>query len=135
MSAAYVSQRDGGKPKQLDTRATPQVSVTEGDAAQPAWLARVLTRVLADIAEIKRRFAPDRITFRDIPVAGTAAGSATRVRLAHNLGQLVEWWPVRAIGASGTNPVNVYEISQDGNVLVLDVRFTGTLWIRCEGAG
>lgn len=133
MSAAYVSQRDGGAPTQLDTKATPPVSVTEGDAAEPRWLARVLTRVLADIAEIRRRFAPNRITFRDIAVTGTGAG-ASRHSLTHNFGQLVEWWPVRVINP-GPDVEDIAEVSQDGNVLVLDVFFTGTLWIRCEGAG
>lgn len=133
MSAAYVSQRDGGKPQQLDTKATPPVSVTEGDAAQPAWLARVLTRLLADVTELRRRFAPSRITFRDIETTGTAAG-ASRHRLAHNLGQLVEWWPVRIVNPS-VDPIDIIEVSQDANTLVVDVFYTGQLWIRVEGAG
>ncbi len=135
MSASYVSYRDGGAPKQLDGRATQQASVSESDAQNPGWLARVLTRLLEDVSDLKRRFAPARITFRDIPVSGVAAGPATRITITHNIGQLVEWWPVRAIGATGANPVNVVEVSQDANTLALDVYFTGTLWVRIEGAG
>lgn len=134
VSAAWVSQRDAGAPKPLDAKAVAATTVNASDVTDPSWLARALTGLLEDVAELKRRFAPNRITFRDIIVTGTSGG-AQRITLAHRLGQLVEFWPVRAIGATGANPVNVVEVSQDGMNLTIDVFFTGTLWLRVEAAG
>lgn len=134
MSAAYVSCRDGGPAKPLDEKQASQTTVSPEDAANVTWLARLLTRLLDDVSELKRRFAPDRITFRDIVATGSG-GAPQRITLAHNLGQLVEWWPVRMVGLTSTT-YPIVEISQDANTLVLDIYFTApNVWIRVEAAG
>lgn len=76
-----------GKAYQLDRPAQPDEVVTEQDVQQPAKLARMLGKLLKDVAGLLRRANPARIDFENV-VCGT---NGTSVRLAHRFNGRARW--------------------------------------------
>ena len=76
-----------GTVKLLDGKAEPDEVVTEADAKDTAKLARLLARLLKDVATLKRRFAPKRIDFEDVAVGQVG----TITNLAHKFAGRVRW--------------------------------------------
>lgn len=134
MSASVISVRDGASSL-LDAKRGADEVVAPGDAADSSKLARLLTQALADIAALRRRFAPQRITFRDIVSTGTADTPVT-VRLPHRFGGPVEWWVV-GVKLAGTVvvPLVMEAPASDADTLVVQVYFPATLAIRVEETG
>lgn len=131
MSTAVVSVRDGSG-RSLDERAAPDEVVTADDAGDSTKLARLLTRILGDLAMLRRRFVPRRTTFRDVVSTGSA-GAPYRVRLAHRFGAAVEWSVVGVTDPGVVALPFVSEVSDtDENTLVLDVYFPATIAVRVE---
>ncbi len=77
-----------GPIRQLDGRAAPDEVVTAEDAADTAKLARLLIRLLSEIATLKRRFFPRRI---DIEKRLTANAYYA---FTHGLGTKVRWYVI-----------------------------------------
>lgn len=113
------------RPPQLDER------VTEDDVKDASKLARLLMRVLKDIATLKRRFVPRRIDFEDRAVLGGG-----KLRLNHGWGGRVRWWVVDWVPTSPTDsPVFERTTATDSKTLVLSVGNPGTVTIRVEESG
>jgi hypothetical protein len=131
---SIVSQRDG-KSRQLDTRTQSDEIVSADDAGDTTKLARLLTRLLAELAAVRRRWVPRSITFRDVVSTGDYL-TPVEIPLKHNLGGLVEFWVVDTIvQASATVPLIVRHPSSDPNTLVISVYYSATFAIRVEEAG
>lgn len=129
MSAARIEE--DGKVVQLDRPAVPDEVVTEQDVQDAPKLARMLLRLLKDVATLKRRWWPDRLDYEDIPcVAGET------IRLNHGFGGRVRWWQVEWAG-TGVGTFGGFEqtADTDANTLVLLVVDNGTASIRVEKAG
>lgn len=118
-----------GKVAQLDGRASAAEVVTEQDVQEPAKLSRLLVRLLTDVAALKRRFAPRRFDFEDVPVL--AAGGT--VQLQHNFGGRVRWWVVDC--TSSTKAWLNAATTADTLVVNLTGTSDGTATIRVESAG
>lgn len=135
MSTTVVSVRDRST-KLLDAKKQQDEIVTPEDATDGVKLGRLLTRMLAELAALRRRFAPKRTTFRDIVSTG-AELDPQRFTLIHKFGGVVEWWVV------GVNSLGLVELplvaevvdESDDSSLVLDVYFEGTIAVRVEEAG
>jgi hypothetical protein len=112
MTAARIDS--AGTVRQLDGRAEPDEVVTVEDVADPAKVARLLGKLLADVAAGHRRFAPTRVDFEDVAVSSSGAD----VSLQHNLGGRVRWYLV----GSTVNVTSLYEAtSTTDDTLVLNV--------------
>jgi hypothetical protein len=130
-----------GTVRQLDRRAEPDEQVTPDQVANIGRMARLLMRMLKDLALLKRRFFPKRIDHqdRDVDDSGTV-----KHRFAHNMGGRVRWWvtdvtsltPV-TIGLSTVYipPALVQHSDTDDNTLVLVSYVASTLTLRIEEAG
>jgi hypothetical protein len=125
---------------QLDRSAEPDEIVTEEDAKDAGKLARLLVRILRDLADIKRRFFPRRIDFEDVAVTG----ASSTYRFTHGFGGRVRWWlgDVRPTSMAANYVPAIVASSTDSNTLVLislDVpvvgSFTGRVSVRVESAG
>lgn len=121
-----------GRVYQLDRAAEPDEIITEEDAKDAPKLARLLVRILRDLADIKRRFFPRRIDFED-----RAVTSGDVLRLTHGFGGRVRWWVVEW---QPTTPgdVALFERATSGtntNTLALAVGNSGTATLRVESAG
>lgn len=127
MSTAVVPRV--GKARQLDGRAEPDEVVTPEDAADTTKLARLLIRILRELAAMRRRWWPRSIDFRDID---TNVGAGV-IRLPHGFGGRVNWWVVKADGA--IDVLLGEDASTDGNTLVLTSSGTSVVTIRVEEAG
>jgi hypothetical protein len=121
-----VSSLITGKSRQLDGRAAPEEIVTESDVSDASKLAKLLTRIVRDLAALRARFYPRRTDFEDV-----AVGAGTTHRLPHNLGGRVRWWVVDQSGAAAITK----NASTDANVLVLDSAVACRVTIRVEEAG
>ncbi len=126
MSAAKVN---GAKVTPLDGKATSTEVATEANVQEPAKLARFLGTLLADVAALKRRFAPSRIDYENLP----ALAASNVVSVEHKFGGAVRYWQVGG---------NVWVILAENaattpNTLVLDVTgaVDGTFALRVEEAG
>lgn len=119
--------------RQLDKPSQPDEVVKAEDVQDPGMLARILRRLLVDVAEMKRRFVPRSITFVDVVSTGSS-GAPARVTLVHGFGGLVHWVTVRTIIASGNVPL-MSEVTNDGEKLVLDVYYAGTFAIEVRERG
>lgn len=120
-----------GRVYQLDRPAEPDEVVTEEDVQDASKLARLLLRILKDLALIRRRFFPRRITF-----ANRAVTAGSQLRLSHKFGTAVEYWVVKWRPASPTDsPVFDYSTDTDADTLVLDVGNAGTVSFRVESGG
>ena len=117
---------------QLDRAPQPDELVTEKDVTEPYKLARLLGRVLKDIASLRRRWVPRRIDFEDRTVE---TGGAT-VTLHHNFVGRVRWYVI-GWQSNGTDPPTLIEDTSntDTRALVLESYVAGTATIRVEEAG
>jgi hypothetical protein len=120
-----------GKVVQLDRPAMPDEVVTESDVQEPPKLARLLGRLLRDVAGLLRRWEPKRIDFEDI-----ACVAGETIRLEHGLGGRVRWWQVEWTG-TGVGTFGGFEQTSatDNDTLVLLVVDNGTATVRVELAG
>jgi len=115
------------KPRQLDQKAGPREVVLEADATDTSKLAKLLTRLVADVAELRRRFWPQRLDFEDIDV-----GAGRRERFTHKFGGRVRWWVVDIIG---DQPGLSKDSTTDENTLVLWSAVETRVTLRVEEAG
>ncbi len=132
VSTAVVSVVDR-TTRLLDARPQPEEVVTPEDATDGPKLGRLLMRLLRELSDLRRRFAPKRITYRDIVSDGTDS-VPYRVTLVHNFGGPVEWW---AVDTHSTGTVVIPHVVRDAddsttNEIALDIYFEGTLAIRVE---
>lgn len=121
-----VSSLITGKSRQLDGRAAPEATVTEADVADAPKLAKLLTRILALLADVKRRFYPRRTDFEDWDV-----GAGTTHSFAHGFAKRVRWWVVDQNGAAALTK----NAATDANTLVLDSAVACRITLRVEEAG
>lgn len=124
------------KVVQLDGKKQPDEVITPSDAADVTKLAKLLTRILGNIALLARSFRPDAVTFRDIAVSGTT-GAPTVFQLAHKLGGRVEWWMTRITpqaggSIAGTATPLLVETFNDGQTLTLRASFTASIDVRVQ---
>ncbi len=127
--SAYVA--NDGKVTKLDGRKEPDEVVTPDDVQDPKKLAELLARALREVTELKRRWAPRRMVFRDLVVNGGAMTPDT-VRLQHGFGGRVVWW---VCDTDFDAPRIRYNDATTEDVLVLKVYDGGTLSICVEEAG
>lgn len=119
-----------GKVRQLDRRAEPDEVLTAKDAADTERLARLLVRIMSDVASLRRRFVPKRIDFEDLTVDAT--GTA-KFRLEHRFGGAVRFWVIGWDGAAAHNVRQHADTTKD--VLVLTSTSAGKATVRVEEAG
>lgn len=120
-----------GPPRQLDRQPEPDEQVTEYEVKDASKLARLFTRVLRDVAEIRRRWAPRVVDHRDVAVDATGS---TVYRFPHGFGGRVNWWPVDFVGGTYGAALIRHE-STDNDTLCLVSNEAGTVTIRIEEAG
>ena len=131
MSAAIVE--NDGSVRQLDTRAGEQINVTSEDVKDVEKLARLLQQALRENAELRRRWAPRELYFRDQAVTAT---TTTKIRLTHNFGGKVNWTVARWDGSAAGASYGIDEHADtDANTLVLVSSVAGTATIRVWEAG
>lgn len=124
-----------GEIRQLDGRAEPEEQVTEEQVQDPARLARVLVRLLADVAKLRRRWAPRRLDFEGIVTDGSV--TPERHRLTHGFGGPVRVWLVDARNPTGAGvPVfAIIDSASDSNTVTVESYMSGTVTLRVEEAG
>lgn len=104
-----------GIVKQLDGRVAPDEVVSEEDAGDVAKLSKLLTRIVREQAEARRRATPQRLDFEDIAISSSAP-----VRLHHGLGGRVRYAVHGLSTGGGLAPVFAQSSATDENTLVLD---------------
>lgn len=129
-----------GNVYQLDRQVEPDEVVTEEDAKDAPKVARLLMRLLKDVAGLRRRFAPKRLDREDEAIVSTK----TTYRFPHGLGCRVRWWIVQWTATSTSAnyfPMLMETSDTDLNTLVLENvdivgigRFTGKVTLRIEAA-
>jgi hypothetical protein len=120
-----------GTITQLGTRPVPDEVVTAEDAKDPEKVAKILARLLAGMAEQKRRWAPRRMDFAGVVVA---VGSYTT--LQHNFAGAVHWWIINWQSTGAGNATQFIDTDfSDDNSLVLFSGESGIATIRVEAAG
>lgn len=132
MSRAKIDST--GKATNLDGKAAPDEVVTEADVQEPPKLARLLVRILKDIAGLKRTPAPTFIDFEDIAVVAFNPP----VQLQHNFNGRVRWWVVDWVSTGSVGPVFTSDPTQKvstASTLILYPYSTGTVTIRVEKVG
>ena len=117
--------------RQLDSSVQQDEVVTPADAADATKLSRLFTRLLSDVADLRRRFAPRWVEFEDRVVDATGT---TLYRFSHNFDGRARWWVVDWSGAT-TEPRLVRQPTSDNNTLVLVSYAAGTVTLRVEAAG
>ena len=126
MSAAKIN---GTTVTQLDGKAGPDEAVTENDVKDAAKLAKMLARVLATLAGLRRAWAPTTVDFEDVAVT---TGGAT-VPFQHNFNGRVRWWVVGWQSAASTAPYLREDTTlTTASTLVLKSYVAGTVTIRVE---
>ena len=120
-----------GPVRQLDRKAEPDEQVTTEQAKDPERVSRLLMRILRDLAQLKRRWAPRRIDFEDRTVDATGT---TLHQFTHNFAGRVRWWAVDWQASSGAPSLRRH-VSSNENTLVLVSSVSGTATIRVEEAG
>lgn len=124
-----------GAVRQLDRRIESDEVITSEDAVDGTKLARLLTRILGEIAKLRRRFSPRRIDFRDI-VSDGLVPTPYVVRLQHGFGGPVVYWPVKHRQLGTVTLALMQEMPEsDDNTLILNIYYQGTIDIRVEEAG
>lgn len=124
-----------GTVTQLERPAEPDENITEETVKDSKRLAQFLLRLFREVAAIKRRWVPNRIDFEDVECNGSDVAPVT-VRLTHNFGSDVRWWPVRQIRAGTVALPLIFETTEtDENTLVLLVYYQMTITFRVEEAG
>jgi len=115
----------------LDRPSEPDERVTEEDVKDADKLARLLMRLLKDVASIKRRFFPRRVDFED-----RAVTSGDALRLPHGFRARVRWWVVDWVPTTpGDVPLFEKSTATDLRTLVLDVGNSGVVSVRIEASG
>ncbi len=127
MSAARIDA--AGAVTTLDGRAEPDETVTENDVKDTAKLAKVLARVLATIALLKRSWTPSRVDFEDCVVTNPF----TILTLEHGFGGRVRWWVVDQTSAMSAN--QTANTTADTLELYIYGDTDGTCTVRVEEAG
>lgn len=120
-----------GKTRSLDRKTQADERVPEADVQEPPKLARLLTRILGDLAALKRPFVPRRTDFEDVDVDDTGT---TKYRFPHGFGDRVRWWVVDWSSVAGW-PALIKDDSSDKDTLVLVSLTIGTATIRVEAVG
>lgn len=118
-----------GRVERLDGKAEPAKSVDEADVQKPSTLVRLLREILADVAALKRRAAPRRITF---PSRSYAGDGVTKYRLPHDFGSIPDLLVVRWSGVIAPN--FILHADTDARTLVVVSLSEGTGVIRLEAA-
>lgn len=126
-SAAVVDA--SGKVRALVRPKEPDEEVTEKQVTDVKWLARLLMRVLRDVAALKRRSIVRRIDFEDVVVNGDGV---TVYRFVHLFGGRVRWWITDAIGSDGAL---TRASGTTSDVLMLVSASAGVVTIRIEEVG
>ncbi len=128
MSAARIAS--DGKVTRLGSRAGAPDVTTEDDVKDPAMLAKLLGRMRADLADLKRRYEPRRLDFEDQPML---SGVGNTISLAHGFGGRVRFWLLDSTSQGGA----WLNAATTKDTLVLDVAGTsdGTCTVRVEEAG
>lgn len=125
-----------GTVRQLDRQAEPDEQVDEEQVKDAPRLARLLMRILRDLALLKRRFWPGHIDHEDRVVDSTGT---TKYRFPHGFGGRVRWWVVDwQVGSAfklSYSPSLSRHTDSDDNTLVLVSYVDGTVTIRVEEAG
>lgn len=123
-----------GKVVQLGAKPAPDEVVSQEDAKDVVKLAKLLTRILATLATLRRTWVPRTMTFNDVL---TTATPATRIRLQHNFGGRVNWWvcDFQISGASTTPQIHRIDAECDANTLVLSSYTTSRISVRVEECG
>lgn len=131
VSAAKIDA--AGKVYLLDARADAEEAVTEADVQEPPKIARLLARLLSNVATLRRAWAPRRIDFEDVPVGTFGA----QVSLGHGFNGRVRWWIVgwQSPGANAPILRESSTVVTDANTLYLQSYTAGTACIRVEEAG
>jgi hypothetical protein len=131
MPSAIV--QSDGLVRQLDARAGEPIVVTSEDVKDAEKLARLLQQALRENAELRRRWAPRELYFRDQAVTAT---TATKIRLTHNFNGKVNWAVVRWDGNAAGSSYGIDEHADtDANTLVIVSSVAGTATIRVWEAG
>lgn len=132
MSAAKIDS--SGKVTQLDARAGADEVVTEEDVQEPAKLSKMLARLLANVAALRRARVSARVDFEDVVVPST--GATAPVRLQHNMVGRVRWWVVGWQCSTNVAPILREDTANTtASTLVLLSYVAGTATIRVEAAG
>lgn len=119
-----------GKVTQLGPKATPDEVITEDDVKDTSKLVKLLVRILATIATLRRTWVPRRIDFEDQAVVAFTSSSFT-----HNFNGRVRWWFVDWNGPATAPAAITNATLTTTNLLVLDMYATGTVTVRVEEAG
>lgn len=127
--SAIVDKNNSIRP--LDKAVEPLERVTPEQWTDVPRMTRLLTQILRDIAQLKRRFWPLRIDHQDRVV--DASGTVLH-RFAHGFGGRVRWWVVDWTDAT-LPPLLVRHSSSNNDTLVLTSGVAGTVTIRIEEAG
>lgn len=127
---AIVEYSDGAG-RQLDAKAQPEEVVTEQDAADAPKLARLLARILRELAELQRSWSPRSILFRGVPVDATGT---TVYTLTHRFRGPVNWSVVGWRDASAGAGL-VEDADTDGLALRFVSYVAGTADILIEEQG
>jgi hypothetical protein len=130
MGAAYVDS--DGNVVQLDSGGGPPEVVRPEDVADDTKLARMVERILKSIAQLERRWDPEKRWFRDVTVDATGT---TKYRLEHGLGGRVNWYVAHWDGAAGVEVRVDQHADTDSDTLVLVSGAAGTVTILVEEAG
>jgi hypothetical protein len=131
MPSAIV--QSDGLVRQLDARAGEPIVVTSEDVKDVEKLARMLQDTRRELAELRRRWAPRELYFRDQAVTAT---NTTKIRLTHNFNGKVNWAVVRWDGSAAGSSYGIDEHADtDANTLVVVSSVAGTATIRVWEAG
>lgn len=122
----------GNKIRQLDKAHQPDEQVTANQVQDPSTLARILMRIMADVAKLKRAFAPAYLDFEDHVFDGTGT---TPNRFTHRLNGRVRWWVVDWTDLTGLGPRLIKHKSSDLNTLALVSLNAGTGTVRISISG
>lgn len=118
--------------QRLDTPREPDALITEEDVQNPRKMALLLTRIVKEIAEVKRRFVAKRIDYEDVTVTNAGLSYAFQ----HSMKGRVRWWPVGWQSASADACVLVEDTARtDDNTLYLKSYGDGVVTLRVESAG
>lgn len=121
--------------RQLDGKPQPDEQVTEADVTDAPKLARLLTRLLAEVAKLRRPFRPRTITFTNIVSTGTDVSPYT-VRLTHKFGGEVDYEVVgRTEPGVIVLPFEYQTTATDKDTLVLAIYYPATLAVRVTERG
>lgn len=104
-----------GAVLRIDSRRTPDESVTAKDVEDSETLAQILGRILREQAAMRQTFVPRRIDYEGVTLSSSAS-----VRLEHGLGGRVTYSVVGLEDGGGVMPVLAQADGSDDGSLVLD---------------